>query len=107
MGANVQPPDLDGVAEHMRRWRHTHPRATLTEIERELDGHLAAVRAALLATVATTAVDELGVCPDCGGRLVRRGERERSVRTSGDEPLTLCRPYATCSRCGRGLFPPG
>jgi hypothetical protein len=39
--------------------------------------------------------------------LVRRGTRTRRLRTDGDQPLHLNRPYATCPVCGRGLFPPG
>lgn len=100
-------PDLSAIREHMQGWQSTHPLATLTEIEQELDQQFAAVRARMLAEVASATRDEVGACPDCGGRLVRRGERERTMTTTGGEPLVLQRPYATCSRCGCGLFPPG
>ncbi len=100
-------PNLSEIRERMRVWQAEHPRATLTEIEHELDRQFHAVRARLLAEVATSASDDLGSCPDCGGPLVRRGERERTLTTTGGEALTLQRPYGTCSRCGRGLFPPG
>jgi YgiT-type zinc finger domain-containing protein len=99
--------DLGDIRARMRGWQAAHPRATLSEIEQELDRQFAAVRARMLAEVATSVAQDLGPCPDCGGRLVRRGERERTLTTTGDEALVLQRPYATCSRCGRGLFPPG
>jgi hypothetical protein len=102
-----EPPDLAAIREQMRVWQAAHPRATLTQIEQELDRQFASARAGVLAELANSTRDELGPCPDCGGRLVRRGEQERTLQTTGDAALVLQRPYATCSRCGRGLFPPG
>lgn len=99
--------ELARVQARMLAWRQEHPRATLTEIEREVDRQLHVARAALLAEVVTSADEEVGVCPDCGGRLQRRGTRDRTLTTSGDVPVTFSRAYATCSVCGRGLFPPG
>jgi hypothetical protein len=98
---------LAAIRARMQSWRTAHPRATLTEIEQELDRQLATVRAQWLTELAGTSPADMGVCPDCGGALVRRGERARSLRTTGDQDIVLRRPYATCSRCGRGLFPPG
>jgi uncharacterized protein with PIN domain len=98
---------LAGVPARMLAWRQEHPRATLREIEDELDRQVQLARAALLAELVTRTDDELGVCPDCGGRLVRRGRQDRTLVTSGDVPVTFTRSYVTCSVCGRGLFPPG
>jgi hypothetical protein len=99
--------ELARVRASMLAWRQDHPCATLGEIEGELDRQLHLARAALLAEVVTSTDEELGQCPDCGGRLERRGRRERTLLTSGDVPLTFSRTYVTCSVCGRGLFPPG
>ena len=56
---------------------------------------LHAARAALLAEVAADAPATETRCPACGGRLVRRGQRTRTVRTAGDAPLELtAREYA-------------
>lgn len=102
--------DVTMVADAMRTWREAHPRATLTEIERELDRQLRAVRVALLSDVVGGAVarpDDMGMCPHCGGRLSRRGTHERTLSTDGDEALTLSRSYAWCPACESGLFPPG
>jgi hypothetical protein len=94
------------LASDLRTWRRAHPNATLTEIERELDARLAAARADLLAEVATDVPDEVRSCPTCGGPLVRRGDRLRTMRTTGDVPVTVARPYLQCPSCGTGLFPP-
>lgn len=97
----------DDIAAAMRHWRQAHPHATLTEIERELDRQWRAVRADLLADVARARGDDVGVCPTCGTALVRRGEHERTLRTDGDQAITLSRAYAWCPVCHAGLFPPG
>jgi hypothetical protein len=94
------------LAAEVRAWRRAHPEATLTEIEQVLDARLHAARAALLAEVAADAPEEPARCPDCGGRLARRGARTRTLRTTGDAPLELSRSYLSCPACGAGLFPP-
>lgn len=100
-------PDLSAIASGMRQWRAEHPQATLTEIEREVDRQLDAVRADLVRELAVTGAAAVEVCPACGASLVQRGTRERTLITEGDEPLRLQRVYATCPACGSGLFPPG
>lgn len=98
-----------GLATELRRWRRANPDATLAEIETALDARLDPTRAALLAELATDSPDASagrGACPACGGRLERRGERTRTLRTRGDAPLVLRRTYAVCSACGAGLSPP-
>jgi hypothetical protein len=97
----------------LRDWRALHPKATLAEIEAELDRRLHHLRAQLLtdlalASAATAlASGERPVCPECGGPLRDEGVRERTVVTMGNEPVRLRRDYATCARCGSGLSPPG
>jgi hypothetical protein len=94
------------LAAEVRAWRHAHPHASLTEIERELDARLAAARAALLGEVAADAPTDDPRCPDCGGPLVRRGGRTRTLRTTGDAPVALTRSYLSCPACGAGVSPP-
>jgi YgiT-type zinc finger domain-containing protein len=94
------------LAADLRTWRRAHPDATLTEIERELDTRLAAARAELFAQLATEGVTDAGCCPDCGGPVVRRGARTRTLRTTGDAIVSLTRPYLSCPVCGTGVFPP-
>jgi hypothetical protein len=104
------------VFHGLRDWRALHPRATLAEIEAELDRQLGRLRAQMLADLAlasaaadlaTSTPGERPVCPDCGGALRDEGGRERTLLTLGDEAVTLRRDYATCAACDRRLFPPG
>ncbi len=106
---------LSGMAD----WRAQHPRATLSEIEGELDARLTRMRARMLERVAqqstaTTwrqAAQEQAAagptCPQCGTRLVPHGRRTRKRRTTGGQQVQLEREYGVCPQCGQGLFPPG
>lgn len=106
---------LSGMAD----WRAQHPRATLTEIELELDTCLARMRARMLERVAhqsavTTWRQQAGGqeeavprCRQCGARLQPQGRRTRRLRTTGGQPVQLQREYGVCPQCGQGLFPPG
>ena len=105
------------VLSGMRDWREQHPRATLREIEAEVDTRLAGVRARLVEEMAlrSRAVAWSGRadpeaaprCPDCGSTLQPRGKRTRRLKTQGGQELTLRRDYGVCPHCGQTLFPPG
>jgi hypothetical protein len=99
----------------MRDWRLQHPKATLREMEHELDTRWAHVRARMLEDMAvasaaadwtTTPPDQQPTCPDCGAPLRPRGADTRTLQTHGGQALTLERQYGSCSACGAGLFPP-
>lgn len=96
-------------------WRAQHPKATLREIEVELDARFDRARARVLEEVAqlSRAADLSGErpearsrCPDCGATLRPLGKRRRRVVTTGGEEIHLERDYARCTGCGRALFPP-
>jgi DNA-directed RNA polymerase subunit RPC12/RpoP len=97
----------------LREWRALHPKATLAEIETELDQRLGQMRAQILTDLALAsqaAVVQAGErprCPTCGGRLQDAGKHARRLLTLGNEAITLERDYATCPACGGRLFPPG
>jgi YgiT-type zinc finger domain-containing protein len=98
----------------MGAWRAAHPRATLGEIEREVDARLAAARAKLLEASAVAGPAgapmrdaEPPRCPACGTALVVEGERTRRLRTAREQEVVLRRAYARCPACGTGVFPPG
>lgn len=97
---------LAAAEREVRAWRRAHPAATLTESEQPLDPRLHVARAELLAEVAADAPDDAVRCPDCGGRLVGRGTRTRTLRTQGETPRPRTRPYARCPVCDAGGFPP-
>ena len=95
-------------------WRAAHPRATLGEIEQEVDARLAAARAKLLEAAAVAGPDgdpargaAPPVCPACGAVMVVEGERTRRLRTTHEQELVLRRSYTRCPACGTGVFPPG
>ena len=99
----------------MREWRVQHPKATLRQIETELDARLAHARARMLedlalASTAATWQDaarlQTPTCPECGTPLDQRGTHPRTLLTHGGQELTLERSYGVCPSCGSGLFPP-
>lgn len=103
------------VMTGMREWRAQHPKATLREMERELDGRLHRMRARMLedlalasaaADWADTPAGEHPTCPDCRQPLQVRGSETRTLQTQGGQELRLQRQYGTCPACGAGLFPP-
>ena len=103
------------VMSGMRDWRLEHPKATLREIETELDARLNRMRARMLenlalASAATDWTDapaaDQPTCPDCGQPLQLRGSDIRTLQTQGGQELQLERQYGTCPACGAGLFPP-
>ncbi len=108
------PPDaissLEAFAaatEQLRQWRAAHPQATLAEIERATDRHLARMRAELVASVAQTGPGEARPdCPHCGRPMRRVGVRQRTVTTAQEEQLHLAGGRYRCSACGTELFPP-
>jgi YgiT-type zinc finger domain-containing protein len=101
----------EALKQGMAAWRKQHRKATLREIEAELDRRVASMRAALLEeTIAMSAAveGEAGVsCPVCGGALASDGKRRRRLRTNGEQEIKMEREYMRCPRCGKGFFPPG
>ena len=93
-------------------WREKHPRATLREIEMEIDKRLLEMRARMIADTAMkspSAEWEKGaveVCPKCGGELLKKGKKKRRLETQGGKEVELEREYGICLDCGYGLFPP-
>jgi YgiT-type zinc finger domain-containing protein len=99
------------LREGMQAWRKLHPKATLDEIETELNRQVALLRAAVLAeTVATSKAVKAEaevVCPVCGTQMKHEGQHKRKLKTYGGQALELAREYVRCPRCGQGFFPPG
>jgi hypothetical protein len=99
----------------MQEWRTHHPKATLREMETELDARLSRMRARMLEDIALaspaadwadTPIAQHPTCPDCGQLLQLRGIDIRTLQTHGGQNLTFERRYGTCPACGAGLFPP-
>jgi len=103
------------LTREMRAWRVAHPKATLREIETELDARLSRMRARLLEDLALsstttvwaeTSASQPPLCPDCQQPLNERGAKTRTLQTHGGQELHLTRSYGSCPACGAGLFPP-
>jgi hypothetical protein len=103
------------VSQEMLEWRQQHPKATLRQIERELDKRLARLRAQMLADTARLSERREWVegtqgeptCPECGTGLKAGSMEERQLQTHGQEQIQLERQYGVCPQCGQGFFPPG
>lgn len=103
------------VMTGMREWRLQHPKATLRQIETELDARLNRMRARMLEDLAlhsaatewqNSPATQPPLCPDCGVPLQHRGAHARTLQTHGGLDITLERHYGVCPACGAGLFPP-
>ena len=98
----------------MRTWREQHPKATLQDIEEEVDRRIARMRAGLVEGIAmSSAAVEVGGrtadtpahCPTCGGVLHARGKQLRKLMTTGKQTLRLERSYGDSPTCQVGFFP--
>jgi len=100
---------LAGVVE----WRGQHPKATLREIEGEIDKRLSELRARMITDTANASVSarweaaEGVVCPECGAKLIKKGKKKRVLLTREGREIELEREYGVCVACGLGIFPPG
>jgi rubredoxin len=102
------------MMEDIAKWREQHPRATLREIEDEIDRRLSVLRAQMISDTAMrsaqanweSAADGV-VCGQCGAPLEKKGKQKRKLATQGGRELELVREYGVCPKCGAGIFPPG
>jgi YgiT-type zinc finger domain-containing protein len=103
----------DEILSGMKEWREQHPKATFYEIEGETMKRMAQLQARLMQEIAQTspASDweeaEAPMCPECGAKMDKRGQQERSLQAQGGQEVVLQRRYAVCPQCGAGIFPPG
>lgn len=101
------------MMEEVAAWRAEHPKATLREIEAEIDRCLSALRAKMISDTANASVSaewesaEGVVCPECGAKLIRKGKKKRILLTREGREIELVRDYGVCVACGQGIFPPG
>ncbi len=100
----------------LKTWRAAHPEATFNDIEDNVDGELARLRAQLLQDLAQAnpATDwrrrpkeKRPVCPDCGLPLQANGKQVRQLITDREQVVELRRQQGRCPGCGGSVFPPG
>jgi YgiT-type zinc finger domain-containing protein len=106
--------ESEEIISGMMEWREQHPKATMAEIEAEVDQRLAGMRAQMIADMAMAsqraeweAGEEAGKCPQCGQAMEKKGQKKRKLATRGGKEIELEREYGVCPKCGQGIFPPG
>jgi YgiT-type zinc finger domain-containing protein len=103
----------EGIVEEVSAWRAEHPKASLREIEGEIDSRLSQLRARMISDTANASAAaeweaaEGIVCPACGAKLVKKGKKKRVLLTRDGRKIELARDYGVCVACGQGIFPPG
>jgi ribosomal protein L34E len=104
----------EAVLVGMQEWRVQHPKASMVEIEKEIDQRLARLRVRMLQDTAMASeardwqqAEEKPVCPECGEELQMNGTHKRQLQTHGQQEVVLERKYGVCPKCGLGFFPPG
>lgn len=101
------------IMEAVAQWRAEHPKASLREIEGEIDRRLSALRAKMISDTANASASAEWeaaagvVCPTCGAKLVKKGKKKRVLLTREGRKIELEREYGVCVACGQGIFPPG
>lgn len=106
---------FQGASEEVSKWRESHRRASLTDIENTVDGQLSRVRAEMIQELALeselTDFKKLGPeerpkCPVCGGPLAANGKQKRQLTTTYEQKVELERSKGYCRECGVSYFPP-
>ena len=98
------------LSRKMSQWRQANPKATLTEIEKAVEGELAALRKQLVEEMVqegAVAGQEVPECPQCGQKMVKNGRRKRKLQSKEGQTIQLDRQQWRCLKCGATLFPPG
>ena len=102
------------VIEGSSEWRKEHPKATMREIEEEIDKQLSGMRARMITDIAQDsgsaeweAGENAAICPECGAELLKKGKKKRKLQTREGREIELEREYGICLKCGQGIFPPG
>ena len=99
------------LIEGLNKWREKHPRATMREIEEEIDRRMSKMRAGLIVDTvmrsASTGTEKgkKEMCPKCGGAVKKKGKKKRKLETNGGQEIEFERDYVTCQSCGHGFFP--
>ena len=107
---------FEEASQEVLRWRRTHRKATLTEIEDTIDSELARMRAQMIQDLALASsladlndlpAEERPKCPECGEPLSANGKQKRQLVTEHEEAINLTRSKSVCPQCGASSFPPG
>lgn len=104
------------ASEAVSEWRVGHPRATFNEIENQVDGKLAKIRAEMIEDLVResqlTNLTEIPKgkrpqCPVCGQVLASNGKQKRQLISSHEQVIEIERSKGYCGHCRVSYFPPG
>jgi transposase-like protein len=107
---NFEKEQPDELTNKMRQWRQANPKATLTEIEEAVEAELAQLRKRLVEEMVqeeAAGLPEEPDCPQCGGKMVKNGRRQRKLKGKEGQAIHLDRQQWRCLSCEATLFPPG
>ena len=103
------------TSEEVSCWRKKHPKATFSEIENNVDGELAKIRADMIQDLLkeselqdfkTLPQEKRPKCPVCGKTLASNGRQSRELVTSHEQVIEVERSKGYCKRCRVSYFPP-
>jgi YgiT-type zinc finger domain-containing protein len=99
------------IEARIKQWEAAHPQATLTEIEQAVDKALSQLRqrlveASVQAREAARGKAEAQLCPQCGQKMMKNGQKKRVLRMKDGQKIELQREQMRCHDCGMTLFPP-
>jgi hypothetical protein len=104
------------ASEAVSEWREEHPRATFNDIENQVDGKVAKIRAEMiedlvresqLTNLTEIAKEGRPKCPVCGQVLASNGRQKRQLISSHEQVIEIERSKGYCRRCRVSFFPPG
>lgn len=104
------------ASEEISQWRSQKKKATFNEIENNVDGELARLRAQMiqdlvgesgLVNFKEMAAEERPKCPVCGKKLASNGQQKRKLITQHEQVIEIERSKGYCQHCRVSYFPPG
>jgi len=99
----------EALGEEVSTWQAAHPQATFDELETMVLQARKKYGEALMAALVTQREEVRPVpgprCPECGGEMRYKGQKERRIVSSIGE-TRVSRGYYYCSQCKRSVFPP-
>ena len=104
------------ASDRVSSWRETHPRATFTDIENNVDEQLAQLRTKMiqdlvaeskLGNIKDLPREERPRCPACGEPLAANGRQKRQLISHHEQVVEVERSKGYCRACRVSFFPPG
>jgi uncharacterized protein with PIN domain len=96
--------------DELMEWDDNTPEVTLTQLEevvlkmrKRLGEQMAE---AVVERQETRQPAEKQVCPECGGEMINKGQKDNHVESMLGG-IELARSYYYCPKCRKGVFPPG